>query len=124
MSGHDERRRQPRHPTRIEVDYAADSTFLFAYITDISALGIFVQTQDPLTRGTLLTLRFAPPSSVLPGSSGPAEPFELQGEVVWIAEPGGPREPGMGIQFEDLTADTRDRLLDLIRAVAYLDEPQ
>jgi hypothetical protein len=83
-----------------------------------------VQTAEPLPRGTLLTLRFAPPSSVEHALSGPTTPFEVQGEVVWIAAPGGPHDPGMGIKFEDLPADTRDRLLDLIRAVAYLDEPQ
>ena len=38
-----------------------EDTFLYACITNISAMGIFVRTDTPLPVGTRLTLRFAPP---------------------------------------------------------------
>jgi len=113
-----ERRGSPRVPVHIEVDYRASDTFLFAYITDISALGIFVRTDSPDAPGTHLFLRFTPP--------GGAEPLELEGEVIWINPylPEDPRhkQPGMGIRFIAPTGKQCEILLDLVRTFAYLDE--
>ena len=53
-----ERRIHERITTDIEVDYRASDTFLFAYITDISAMGIFIRTDTPEPKGTRLNLRF------------------------------------------------------------------
>src|SRR5262249_15959215 len=112
-----ERRIHERVPVAIEVDYRADDTFLFAYITDISAMGIFVQTKTPEPPGTHLNLRF----TLLEGA-----PLEFQGEVIWINpyRPGDPdnRNPGMGIRFVELTSEQRDRVLQLVRTFAYLDD--
>lgn len=104
----------------IEVDYRADDTFLFAYITDISAMGIFVKTEQPEPVGTRLTLSFR-----LPQSMG-GENIELDGEVIWInpprAEEDEGRNPGMGIQFTGLTPSQREDVLKLVRTFAYLDD--
>jgi type IV pilus assembly protein PilZ len=116
-----ERRREPRVPTRIQVDYAAASTFLFAYITDISSLGIFISTDQTCDAGTRLTLRFTPPPKVRDAVSEPDQPFEVEGIVRWTAR-GGPHDPGMGVEFVALSEATRSRLLELINAIAYLDE--
>jgi type IV pilus assembly protein PilZ len=105
----------------MQVDYAAASTFLFAYITDISSLGIFVSTPQASDPGTRITLRFVPPQEVRGSVSEPDAPFELEGIVRWCAA-GGAHEPGMGIEFVDLREETRNRLLELITAIAYLDE--
>ena len=111
-----ERRRAPRVLVDLEVDYALEDNYLFAYITDISATGIFVRTTTPEQPGTHLNLRFKP--------DGAAEPIELEGEVIWINpfRPGAPDNlhPGMGIRFVDLDDDMRARLLDLVRRFAYL----
>jgi type IV pilus assembly protein PilZ len=112
-----ERRRHVRVLTRIEVDFAAEDTFLFAYITDLSVMGIFVHTENPEAPGTRLRLRFRP--------EGTHRPFELRGRVIWINPPRpedwhGSR-PGMGIQFTDLTDDQREDLCLLVRRLAYLD---
>ena len=53
-----ERRRAPRVLVDLEVDYASEENYLFAYITDISATGIFVRTTTPEQPGTHLNLRF------------------------------------------------------------------
>lgn len=101
------------------VDYKANDTFLFAYISDISEMGIFVRTETPEPPGTRLNLRFTPPKS---------EPLELEGQVTWINPPrpgeGPNRQPGMGIRFMDLTPTQRDQLLRLVRTFAYLDDDE
>jgi uncharacterized protein (TIGR02266 family) len=110
-----ERRRAPRVLVDLEVDYASEENYLFAYITDISATGIFVRTTTPEAPGTHLNLRFA---------SEDSGPIEIEGEVIWVNpyRPGAPDNlhPGMGIRFVSLDNELRDRLLELIRRFAYL----
>ncbi len=110
-----ERRRPPRVLVDLEVDYASEENYLFAYITDISATGIFVRTTSPEGPGTHLNLRF---------SSEHATHIEVEGEVIWVNpyRPGIPDNlhPGMGIRFVSLDNELRDRLLELIRRFAYL----
>jgi uncharacterized protein (TIGR02266 family) len=109
-----ERRRAPRVLVDLEVDYASEENYLFAYITDISATGIFVRTTTPESPGTQLNLRFA--------SNDP--PLQIEGEVIWVNpyRPGTPDNlhPGMGIRFLSIDNELRDRLLELIRRFAYL----
>lgn len=101
------------------MDYGEKDTFLFAYISDISAMGIFVRTPQPKPPGTHLNLSFAPPG-------GP--PLELEGQVTWINPPrpdgNALRQPGMGIQFVDLTPAQREQILRLVRTFAYLDDEE
>ena len=120
-----DRRRAPRVLVDLEVDYASEENYLFAYITDISATGIFVRTTSPEEPGTHLNLRFSPP----PPTGGdvddrPPPPIECEGEVIWINpyRPGAPDNlhPGMGIRFVGIDDELRARLLDLIRRFAYL----
>jgi uncharacterized protein (TIGR02266 family) len=109
-----ERRRAPRVLVDLEVDYASEENYLFAYITDISATGIFVRTTTPEQPGTHLNLRFEVES----------EKIEVEGEVIWVNpyRPGAPDNlhPGMGIRFVGLDDEVRDQLLELIRRFAYL----
>jgi uncharacterized protein (TIGR02266 family) len=109
-----DRRRAPRVLVDLEVDYASEDNYLFAYITDISATGIFVRTTTPEQPGTHLNLRFAAND----------ERIECEGEVIWVNpyRPGTPDNlhPGMGIRFVGLDDELRDRLLELIRRFAYL----
>lgn len=113
-----ERRRAPRVLVDLEVDYASEENYLFAYITDISATGIFVRTTTPEQPGTHLNLRFSPE-----GRGGPDE-IEVEGEVIWVNpyRPGAPDNlhPGMGVRFVGIDDDVRDQLLELIRRFAYL----
>lgn len=111
------RRAADRVPVAWSVDCETDATFLYASIRDISELGIFVATREPLAIGTRVTLRFAPP----PSERG----FVLSGVVQWVnplrllAEN---RNPGMGVKFVELTAEDRERLVSAIRTFAYLRE--
>ena len=114
-----ERRQHERVLVDIEVDYRADDTFLFAYITDISAMGIFIRTNAPEPPGTLLNLRFTPPG-------GPQ--LALEGRVMWVNpfRPGSYDNinPGMGVQFVDLGPPQRDQIVQLVRTFAYLSDDE
>lgn len=110
------RRSADRIPVAWSVDCETEDTFLYASIRNISELGIFVATREPLTIGTRVTLRFAPVSD---GGNG----FVLSGVVQWVNPVrilSENRNPGMGIQFVDLTLDDRERLVQAIRTIAYL----
>ena len=112
-----ERRQAERIPVDIEVDYECADTYLYAYITDIGALGIFLRTNAPYVVGTHLNLSFKPP--------GESSPLRLHGEVRWVsnlAPKEAARQPGMGVAFLDLTEEQRQRLLDLVQRISYLEE--
>jgi len=112
-----ERRTHDRHDVTWSVDCVADDTFLYAAISNISEMGIFVRSTEPLVLGTKLVLAFAPPGH---------EAFRLQGEVAWInpvRKNGDNPNPGMGIRFIDLTPESRERLVEVVRTIAYVREP-
>ncbi len=108
-----------RSSERIEVSWAVDcetdDTFLYASISNISEMGIFVKSVTPFAVGTYVRLRFAPKDGV--------EPFALTGRVQWVNElrPFGDNiNPGMGIQFVGLDPSDRERIVAAIRTIAYL----
>lgn len=115
--GHDrtkDRRRHRRYEVSLSVDYSDGDHFLFAYIENISEMGIFIRTDDPLPVGTQLAVRFTPEGSA---------PLELEGEVVWVnpvRHDGQDLNPGMGVRFHDLSPAQRERVVDAVRTVAYL----
>lgn len=107
------RRAEERFDVTWAVDCASDETFLYAYITNVSAMGLFVRTEAPLPVGTRVHLAFAPHGHLA---------FDLIGEVAWInpVHAGDNPNPGMGIRFLDLGADDRERLVEAIRTIAYV----
>ncbi|MFW5740673.1 MAG: TIGR02266 family protein [Myxococcota bacterium] len=115
---HDDRRAAERVDVTWAVDCETADTFLYASIHNISELGIFVRTTEPLRVGTTVTLRFTPPRRA---------PFVLQGVVQWVnpLRPGPDNpNPGMGIRFVDLASNERERLVDVIKTIAYVRDRQ
>jgi type IV pilus assembly protein PilZ len=119
QSGAD-RRIHERVVVDLEIDYRANETFLFAYITDISAMGIFVQTNTPEPVGTRLNLCFR-----LPLEMG-GRFLEVAGEVMWLnqvrPDDSDGRNPGMGIRFLELNDEDRADVMRLVHTFAFLDE--
>lgn len=109
-----ERRRAIRYPVRdFQVDLRSGETFLYAYVKNISEMGIFVAADPPLPVGSRIAVRFP--------ASGAAGPLTLRGTVRWINTSGpGARDPGMGIGFSRLRPRTRERVIALVRTLAYL----
>ena len=109
-----ERREYHRYDTSIAVDYANGDTFLFAYLKNISEMGIFIRSNEPQAVGTRLKLRF---------HVDDGDPLVLDGEVTWInpyRQKGENINPGMGVRFIELTPDLREQVVALVRTVAYL----
>lgn len=109
-----ERRMHERFDAELSVDWSCGEHFLYSYITNISEMGIFIRTDDPPAVGTALKLRFA-----LEGEA----PLELSGEVAWINPLRPDREnlnPGMGVRFTELTPAQRERIVLLVKTIAYL----
>ncbi len=109
-----ERRVHDRFDVTWAVDCVASDTFLYASIANISEMGIFVRSEEPLALGTRINLAFAPPGH---------EPFRLVGEVAWInpmRANGDNPNPGMGVRFIDLTPESRERLVEVVRTIAYV----
>jgi type IV pilus assembly protein PilZ len=112
-----ERREHQRFDTSIAVDYASGDTFLFAYLQNISEMGIFIRTDHPAAVGTRLRLRFHA------DADADDSPLTLDGEVTWInplRASGDNLNPGMGVRFMELSADKREQVVSLVRTVAYL----
>lgn len=113
-----ERRSYARFDVTWAVDYADGETFLYSYITNISEMGIFIASKAPPPLGHKLTLRFTPPGE---------EPFNLDGEVAWINPFYEDREnlnPGFGVRFVNLENESRERLVSLVHAIAYLPDEE
>jgi type IV pilus assembly protein PilZ len=80
-------------------------------------MGIFVKTVEPKAIGTALVMSFAPPGY---------KPFKLEGEVAWVnkvRDDGDNPNPGMGVRFVNLKPDERERLVEVIRTIAYVRDP-
>jgi type IV pilus assembly protein PilZ len=110
------RRQHDRIDVSWDVDCETEDTFLYASIRNVSELGIFVMTQEPLEIGTRLMLRFSPP-----GEEDAA--FDLEGTVQWVNPVRAlseNRNPGMGILFVNITPDDRERLVAAVRTIAYV----
>ncbi len=96
----DEKRRSLRVPLRVVKINGADSKGIevfFGYASNISALGLFIQTPNPKECGTKFRLRF-----VLPNEN--RDPITCEAEVMWVKSYSGKgSSPGMGLRFTDLS---------------------
>ena len=108
-----EKRSQPRHVIRLEVNYRCGDTYLFSQSSNLSEMGIFLATPTPLGKGTQIELSFADPGS--------QDPIRVLGEVMWTLHAKAGVEPGMGVRFIEPSAEVRSRVKALIRTMAYLE---
>lgn len=88
-------RRFRRRTVRILVDYRSESGLRCDYATTLGAGGVFIETEDPLPRDSVLKMRFRLPES--------DEIHEIEGRVRWQRVDVS-HGPGMGIQFTDTVA--------------------
>jgi len=100
-----ERRRFPRQPVIVELDYQSDSPVIRARLSDLSEGGMFVDTVNPLPPGSELKFRFRL------SRNADEPPLVGLGRVAW-------NQPmlGMGIEFVRFNADGWERLRSYQRA--------
>jgi len=100
-----EKRKHPRFPVQIRIQYRAADQFFTDYIQNLSLGGIFVETAEPLPVNTLLKVQFSLPSMDVP--------VVADGLVVHSVQAGRKKNPavsGMGIRFSDLDRKSKKAL--------------
>lgn len=96
-----------RVPVQLLVDYRADGHYLFDFCRDLGTGGVFIETQHPLSHGSVVDLTFTLPDS--------KETLEAKGRVIWVQQEVPNRSPaGMGVQFEEFTPEQRRVLQNFV----------
>jgi len=90
-------RRYRRQCIRIMVDYRTGEGICCDYATTVGAGGMFLETDEPMSTGAAIKVRFRLPDG--------EQLHELEGTVVWTqtacASGEAVRPTGVGIQFDD-----------------------
>jgi uncharacterized protein (TIGR02266 family) len=100
-----DREQRSAERVRVEVDIGllSDSNFYTGLSEDISSGGVFVATDRPLPRGTIVTLYFTLPDG---------RPVRADGSVRWARGGEDGRSAGMGVGFSALGTDDRRAIAD------------
>ena len=106
-SGEDNRGHQ-RVPVQLLVDYRSEGNYLFDFCRDLGTGGVFIETDNSLSHGSVVELTFTLPDS--------KETLEARGRVMWVqgAVPEKNLVAGMGVQFEEFTAEQRTVLQEFV----------
>jgi type IV pilus assembly protein PilZ len=102
-----ERRKTGRAELVVRVEYRTVDELFSDFARNINEGGIFVETDSPPESGTRVELQFR-----LPGSEAPVR---AAGTVVHVGRDESGEANGMGIEFEELDAPTRQRINELVR---------
>jgi uncharacterized protein (TIGR02266 family) len=103
-----ERRRSPRASLIVRVRYGSVDAVFSEFTRNVNEGGVFIKTGKPAAAGTLVHLEFE-----LPGGAGT---IKASGRVTHAQDRENAYEPaGMGVRFEDLDADARERINEFVR---------
>jgi uncharacterized protein (TIGR02266 family) len=109
MPDGDEKRRAPREPVTLFVEYEGADDLVGDFTDNLSSGGTFVTTNRSLPVGTQVQLVLSFP--------GLLEPIAIEGTVRWTRGESAVGDPGAGIEFVAGPArDTLAALVDRIRA--------
>ena len=104
-----ERRAHFRFPTHLEVRFESGEDLRSACLENLSEGGMFIASERPLAAGTPLQLSISVPSGKV----------RISGRVAWVRSMQSRSGPaGMGIRFEDLSDEQRDRIASAVRLIA------
>ncbi|MFH1807829.1 MAG: PilZ domain-containing protein [Pseudomonadota bacterium] len=104
---------EPLQPTRqherllVNREFESIEEFITEYVSNLSATGAFIRTDDPLPVGTKVDLKF----TVI---ADDFESIEGVGEVVRVVPPGQREPPGMAVVFTELTKYSAQLILQLL----------
>lgn len=96
-----EKRSGIRKPCRIPINYAAYDRVFSNHIKNISANGLFIETQRPLLVGDEIVMTFR--------LDGFDKPFKVRGEIAHATR------AGVGVEFKDISPYIEEMLSDLIK---------
>jgi uncharacterized protein (TIGR02266 family) len=104
-----ERRRFGRSDLLVRVEYSTIDEIFSEFTRDINEGGLFIETEKPRPTGTEVAMRFN-----LPGND---EPLQTIGRVVWVRSASDQIPAGMGIEFDELSSEDRERINNMIRSL-------
>lgn len=107
----EERRINKRTDTKFEISYVHKNDYLISFTKNISADGMFVETESPPPVGSVIKLIF---------SMDNLKKIEINAEVIWINKGASSKDHGMGLKFLDMPAKDKDTILKEINIVAVL----
>ena len=102
----DAKRKTPRVPIEIRVQYERFNRFVSEYTRDISRGGMFIRSESPLDVGTELYVTLSFPYH--------AEEITLMANVVRTVSGLESAEPGMGVRFNFMDTDESRALYRLV----------
>lgn len=104
-----DRRRADRAGVTVRIDYATIDEIFSEFTRDINEGGVFIETEKPHQPGTQVSMQFH-----LPGGR---EVLQTIGRVVRVWSGNDATSPGMGIEFDELTAQDRSKIDRIVRAL-------
>jgi len=110
-----DRRQSERENIKFPVDYSAVDAFFSEFTTNINEGGMFIETETPPPLDTVVQLQVRLPDL--------AKPIKLGGRVAWVSDGKAGSPPGMGIEFQGLTAELRATINDLVRRLRQRPTP-
>ena len=96
-----EKRSSIRKPCRIPINYAAYDRVFSNHIKNISANGLFIETQRPLLVGDEIVMTFR--------LDGFDKPFKIRGEIAHATR------AGVGVEFKDISPYIEEMLSTLVK---------
>jgi uncharacterized protein (TIGR02266 family) len=108
----DDRRRSPREPLILKVEYSDASELVTDFTENISSGGTFVLTHRLLPVGTEVRLVLSFPGLI--------RPLPITGTVRWVREE-PPEERGVGVAFDGEASEMAARLGGLMERIAQRD---
>jgi len=102
-----DRRKTDRADLVVRVAYHTVDELFSEFARNINEGGLFVETETPHAVGTEVSLQFK-----IPGSD---EPLHVVGRVAHTSNGGQGEPPGIGIEFDDLDGQARQRINQLVR---------
>ena len=112
-------RSEPRVSLSVGVKYNTPEGNQFdGRANGIGGGGLFIESLEPLPVGTKLAIQFALPDS-------PSEWLRAKGEVAWVCPKADQYtfSPGMGVRFTDISPETRNHILDLVKSLKSVCQP-
>jgi len=107
----DECRINKRADIKFEISYVHENDYLISFTKNISADGMFVETERPSAVGSTIKLIF---------SIGTLKKIEINAKVMWINKGASSKDHGMGVKFLNMPARDKDAILKEINIVAVL----
>ncbi len=112
-----ERRKKPRHLTKLKLKFKDEESLKEEYVKNISQGGVFVKTSKKFKRGQDVCVTLIHPVS--------GEEFDLNGTVVAVIDEEKTKEDseltkGISIKFDDMGHSTKQKLEDFIDQIVSL----